>query len=141
MYRQVKMNKTKQAFENGIKKWADKEQVNPELKALADIKAVIMKMYKQDNYSININECLDEIEEILDTALGIDDKIQILLEIRKLISKVYERIGRQQGFDGSFEDYKFDCIKEIEKILMKVQIPNNYLIISKLKYEDFFENG
>lgn len=117
--------------------WINKVQVDKGLKALADIKVLIEKFYK-DGFEGDweILRIIEDIETIYYQETGINKVKNFYLErIKELIKLYYERCGRaEESYSvGSSKPNKMELIKYIEDILNKAKIPSNYLVISRLK--------
>lgn len=118
----------REAFERGIKNWANSVQSDRSLKALSDIKVIVDKFYEK-GYTLEweLNETIYAIEDI---ARKNNDENGILEEILEAIRKYFETAGRMA--EAEVKPKKEILFEEIRKIIGKAKIPANYLTISKL---------
>lgn len=123
----------KKLLKEEIKEWSEKVQVDENLRTLSDIR-VIINFYWEKGYSLSweVSDLISKIEEIINEC---KEKNDVVLLIKKEIKEFFEKQGRLEDFTHQNKDV---LIKEIILILDTfVKIPSNYLVISKLKYEDF----
>lgn len=113
-----------------LKEWESKVMNDPELKALSEI-SVLVESYLIERYTDHdaFIEEADKIEGIINKYLRNkgSDKLSC---IRSLIKKCYQNIGR-----GSDRDERFILYSEIKNLLHSFNIPADYIVINKLKFE------
>lgn len=114
-----------------IDSWANEVQVDENLRALADSKVVIDN-YKEKGYSYDWE--LDMIiSQIEDACKVVKNKNEDVKKVLNRIKEHYELIGRKEGY--SRQPLKKILLKDLTKYFNSFEIPNNYMVISRLKFK------
>lgn len=116
------------AFDN----YLNKVQVDPGLKALADIKVLIERFYEKEDIDEERLYLVSDIEEALQ---DLQEDNKSTKEIRRLIINYYTEIGRNEEEGFSERPSKETLIKEILNIVQKANVPANYEAVSRLRIE------
>lgn len=64
------------------------------------------------------------------------DKETALAKIKVLISRFYERVGREGGEDIEMSAEKSELIDDIEEVLNKTEISSKHVVIEQLDADD-----
>lgn len=117
---------------NDLDKWEKTMKLKEDLKALAKIKIILDDLaHKGYHIDYELEDYLSDIEEILDRKDLYKENCH-LLYIKRRINKCFELIGREENDKGQAKSI---MINDLIKYMEQVEIPKNYLVIQKLKYE------
>lgn len=131
----------KQAFNRGIEKGFkefESKATDEVLKTLAHIKTTLEHIDYHIDYELE--EIIDEIEYLLDKknkGIEIFKRDERLGTIKKMIKQTYEKIGRN-GVSSDGNEMSI-LINKLNKFLGDLDIPSNYLVIARLKYETNYD--
>jgi hypothetical protein len=113
-----------------LNKWSKEVQVDKRLKVLADLKTYLEKRMPEVNYEWEAELLIIKVEKECANIFW-EETNQIL----KICSEMYTEIGRNSLENDGFE-IRLNCLIKIKGYLDTIEIPTNYLLISKMRWDE-----